>query len=116
MKDSILKSKSKLFAIRIVKLYKYLCNEKREFVLSRQLLRSGTSIGANIHEAYFGQSTADFISKMHIALKEASETQYWLEILTETNYLTKKQSSSIQNESKELEKILHATVKTAKGQ
>ena len=85
--DNIILSKSKAFAVRIVRLYQYLCNDKKEFVLSKQLLRSGTSIGANVKEAVRGQSKPDFISKMSIALKEAAETEYWLELLYETDYL-----------------------------
>ncbi len=88
--NNVIVEKSKRFAVRIVNLYKYLVNDKKEFILSKQLIRSGTSIGANVHEAIRGISKADFKSKMSIALKEASETEYWLEILYETGYLTKK--------------------------
>ena len=116
MKNSVLKDKSKAFAIRIVKLYKYLQGEKKEFVMSKQILRSGTSIGANIHEAYFGQSKKDFTSEMQIALKEASETDYWLNILSDTEFLDKSESESIKNDCIELVKMLNSTVKTAKGQ
>ena len=83
------------FAIRIIKLYKYLSEEKKEFVISKQILRSGTSIGANISESIFAQSRMDFVSKMSIALKEASETKYWLDLLMETEYITKMQYESI---------------------
>ena len=114
MKNSVLKDRSRAFAIRIVKLYDYLQNEKKEFVMSKQILRSGTSIGANIHEAYFGQSKRDFVSKMQIALKEASETEYWLNILTDTDFLEKHKSESIINDCIELAKMLHSTVKTTK--
>ena len=114
MKDSILKTKSKAFAIRIVRLCQFLQKEKHEYVLSKQVLRSGTSIGANVHEAFFGQSKKDFISKLQIALKEASETQYWLEILTETDYLSQEESKSITADCIELAKLLHSSVKTAK--
>ena len=86
---------SKAFAIRIIKLYKYLSEEKKEFVISKQILRSGTSIGANISESIFAQSRMDFVSKMSIALKEASETKYWLDLLMETEYITKMQYESI---------------------
>ena len=79
--DNVIVEKSKKFAIRIIKLYKYLCDNKNEYVLSKQLLRSGTSVGANVKEAIRGQSKADFIAKMNIALKEASETEYWLDLL-----------------------------------
>ena len=92
MKDNIVQNKSYQFAIRIVKLYKYLCEEKKEFVLSKQLLRSGTSIGANIEEAIGGQSKKDFFAKLTIEYKEARETHYWIRLLTDTDYLTKEQS------------------------
>ena len=87
--DNPLKQKSKEFAIKIIRLYQNLTNDKKEFVMSRQILKSGTSIGANIKEANEAQSKADFISKMSIALKEASETEYWLELLNETDYMDK---------------------------
>ncbi len=106
--------KSMAFAIRIVNLYKYLSREKREFVLSKQLLRSGTSIGANVKEAQRGQSKADFISKMNIALKESSETEYWLEILHETDYLSDDEFDSIYADNNELIRILMSIVKTSK--
>ncbi len=95
MNDNLIVDKTKQFAIRIVNLYKFLCDEKHEYVLSKQLLRSGTSIGANVREGIRGQSTSDFGMKMNIALKEASETEYWLEILHETGFLTEQQFSSI---------------------
>ena len=88
MNDNLIVDKTKQFAIRIVNLYRFLCDEKHEYVLSKQLLRSGTSIGANVREGIRGQSTSDFGMKMNIALKEASETEYWLEILHETGFLT----------------------------
>ena len=88
MGDSIVFEKSKRFAIRIVKLYKYLCDEKKEVVLSKQLLRSGTSIGANIAEANSAFSKKDFLAKMYIAFKECSESKYWLDLLYKTDYLT----------------------------
>ena len=87
MKKSVLKEKSYLFAIRIVKLNQFLCAEKNEYTLSKQVLRSGTAVGALIREAEFGQSRADFRSKMCIALKEANETDYWLNLLKDTNYI-----------------------------
>jgi four helix bundle protein len=89
--------------------------EKREFVMSKQLLRSGTNIGANVKEAIRGQSRADFISKMNIALKESSETEYWLEILHETDYLSDSEFTSIYSDSKEILKILTSIVKTSRG-
>lgn len=89
-KDNIVQVKSYNFAIRIVELYKYLSSEKKEFILSKQLLRSGTSIGANIEEAIGGQSRKDFFAKLTIAYKEARESHYWIRILTDSDYLTKK--------------------------
>ena len=86
---------SKAFAIRVIKRYKYLSEEKKEFVMSKQILRSGTSVGANISESIFAQSRMDFVSKMSIALKEASETKYWLDLLMETEYISKMQYESI---------------------
>lgn len=111
--ENIVADKSKMFAVRIVKLYQYLCTEKREFVLAKQLLRSGTSIGANVKEAIRGQSKADFISKMSIALKEASETEYWLELLYETDFLDKNQFESIYADNQELLKILTSIIKSS---
>lgn len=114
MEKSILKEKSYFFAIRIVKLHRFLCNEKKEHVLSRQILRSGTAIGALIREAEFGQSKADFRSKMSIALKEANETDYWLNLLKDTEYLNEKMFQSVSEDCLELIKMLVATVKTTK--
>lgn len=114
MSESILKTKSYLFAIRIVKLYQFLASEKKEFVLSKQVLRCGTAIGALIREAEFGQSRADFTNKMSIALKEANETDYWLNLLKDTNYLSENMFQSISQDCIELIKILVATVKTTK--
>lgn len=114
MGKSILKEKSYAFAIRVVKLNRYLCEEKKEFILSKQLLRSGTAIGALVREAEFGQSKADFRSKMIIALKEANETDYWLNLLKDTEYLSEKMFQSIYDDCLELIKILVATVKTSK--
>jgi four helix bundle protein len=111
---SILREKSYLFAIRIVRLYRFLCDEKKEFVLSKQLLCSGTAIGALIKEAEFGQSKADFINKMCIALKEANETDYWLHLLKDTDFLNEKMFESISADCVELIKMLVSTVKTSK--
>ena len=113
MKDSIIKDKSKNFALRIIKLYKYLTitAENKEFVLSKQVLRSGTSIGANIKEALRGQSRPDFRAKMAIALKEASETEYWLDLLYESEYIDKTSYTSIIDDKIELIKILTRIVK-----
>lgn len=115
MEDSILVIKSKAFAIRVIKLFKYLSDEKKEYILSKQVLRSGTSIGANIREAVFAQSSNDFIAKLSIALKEVSETHYWLELLNETDYITNEQSDSMKNDCKELLRIIQASVITAKS-
>ena len=104
--------KSFLFAIRIVKLYRYITDNKKEFVLSKQLLRSGTSIGANVAEAEKGQSPADFYSKMSIALKEANETKYWLRLLHATDYLTDQQFYSMEKDVKELIALLVSICKT----
>ena len=102
------------FAVRIVKLCQYLQNEKHEYILSKQLIRSGTSVGANITEAKQGQSKADFISKMSIALKETSETKYWLRLLQATDYLSQKEYQSILADCIEIEKMLTSIVKTSK--
>lgn len=115
MRESVLKTKSYKFAIQIVKLYQFLIKEKKEFVLSKQVLRSGTSIGALIREAEFGQSRADFINKMSIALKEANETIYWLEILKDTDYINEKLFQSLYADCEELIKMLISTVKTTKN-
>jgi len=115
MKESVLKNKSYKFALRIVKLYQLLINEKKEFVLSKQILRSGTAIGALIREAEFGQSKADFTSKMSIALKETNETMYWLEILKDTGYINEKLCQSLSADCIELIKMLVSTVKTTKN-
>ena len=114
MSDSIVFDKSKKFAIRVVKLYNYLCDEKKEFVLSKQLLRSGTSIGANIAEANSAFSKKDFLAKMYIAFKECSESKYWLELLYETDYLTQSQFDSINADCNEIQKLLSSITKTLK--
>lgn len=111
MKENIIVRKSFAFSVRIVKLQKYLTEQKKEFVISKQVYRSGTSIGANISEAQRAQSTADFASKLKIALKEANETQYWLHLLYETNYISKKEFSSIHSDLEEILKILTAICK-----
>ena len=112
--DNAVVVKSKAFAIIIVGAYKYLTQDKSEFVMSKQLLRSGTSIGANVKEAIRGQSKPDFYSKLNIALKEASETEYWLEILYETEYIDKKLFDSINSDCQELIKLLVSITKTQK--
>ena len=114
MKDNVIVSKSKLCAIRCVRLYQYLVKEKKEFVMSKQLLRSGTSIGANVKEALRGQSKADFYSKLNISLKEASETEYWLELLNECGYIEDKYFSGIYRECQELISILVSITKHQK--
>ena len=113
--DNVILTKSKAFALKIIKLYKYLCGKRREFVMSKQIMRSGTSIGANVREATRAQSTPDFISKMNIALKEAEETCYWLELLHESNYLDDRAFNSLYNDSMELLKILASIVKTSRA-
>ena len=114
MAVSLIQKKSRDFAIRIIKCYKYLCEKKSEYVLSKQLLRSGTSIGANAHEAVNAQSRADFISKYSISLKEANETTYWLDILQASNYIDKEQFESLNNDCNELIKLLTSALKKLK--
>jgi four helix bundle protein len=104
--DNIIQQKSFAFAIRIINVYKYLSSEKKEFVLSKQLLRSGTSIGANIEESIGGQSGKDFLSKMSISYKEARETIYWLKLLQATDYLSKQEAQSLLNDAEEICKII----------
>jgi four helix bundle protein len=112
--DNVIESKSFSFAVRIVKLCRNLQSDNKEFVLSKQLLRSGTSIGANVAESQQAQSRADFISKLSIALKEAVETNYWLRLLYATDYLSSTEYSSVITDCKELEKLLTAILKTTK--
>ena len=113
-KDNIIENKSFDFAVRIVNLYKYLTTEKKEVVLSKQLLRSGTSIGANVSEAQMGQSKSDFNAKMYIALKEANETEYWLKLLYKTEYLTENEFESIKTDIKEIIALLMSITKSIK--
>ena len=113
--DSNVERKSFLFSVRVVKLARYLQEEKREYILSKQLIRAGTSIGANIVEAQQAQSRADFISKLSIALKEAAETDYWLRLLNASDYLTELEYSSIIADCKELERMLTSIVKTTRS-
>ena len=112
MRENAIKDKSKAFALRIIKLYKYLCDEKREFVLSKQILRSGTSIGANVREAQRGQSKPDFYAKMNIALKEADETAYWLELLYEGGFIETPSYESMYADCNEIIKLLTSITKT----
>lgn len=114
MKENVVKNKSFAFALRIIKAYQYLCEQKKEYILSKQLLRSGTSIGAMVREAEHAESNADFIHKMSIALKEANETEYWLELLEKSNYLDEKASNSIRTDIEEILKLLTSIIKTAK--
>ena len=114
MKENLVYEKAFRFAVNIVGLYKYLISEKKEYILSKQLLCSGTSIGANIKEAIEGQSTKDFLSKMNIALKEASETEYWLTLLRATGYFDEIKYNSVIEDCKELNRILSSVVKTMK--
>jgi four helix bundle protein len=114
--ENIIQEKSFAFAVRIVNLYKYLCEEKKEFVLSKQLLRSGTSIGANVEESIGGQSDKDFLSKLSIAYKEARETMYWIKLLLATNYLNQEQADSIFKDAEEICKIIGKIQITMKKQ
>lgn len=111
---SIVKDKSFQFAVRIVNLYRVLLSERKEFVMSKQLLRSGTSVGANVRESVNAQSTADFIHKLSISQKECDETLYWLELLKETDYLTEIEFESMHNDATELLKIIRSIIITTK--
>jgi four helix bundle protein len=113
--NNIIQEKSFAFAIRIVNLYKYLTNEKKEFVLSKQLLRSGTSVGANVEESIGGQSEKDFLSKISISYKEARESVYWLKLLQATDYLNREQAESLLADAEEICKILGTIQKTIKN-
>jgi four helix bundle protein len=115
MKDNIVKDKSFAFALRVVKLAKVLQEEKREFVLSKQVLRSGTAIGALVREAEHAESKADFAHKMNIALKEANETLYWLDLLHQSEYIADQSFESLRDDSEELVKLLVSIVKTTKA-
>jgi four helix bundle protein len=112
--ESIIREKSFAFAIRIVKLYQYLHEEKKEFVLSKQILRCGTSVGANVEESVGGQSDKDFLSKISVAYKEARETIYWIRLLSATGYLEEKQTKSLTDDAEELCKILGSIQLTVK--
>jgi four helix bundle protein len=114
MKTNVVLEKSFCFSIRIIKLFQFLSQDKKEFTLSRQILRCGTSIGANIEEAEGGFSKKDFTAKMSIAYKEARETKYWLRLLRETNYISESQFSSMLSDCEELLKLLYHIVKTSK--
>ncbi len=112
--ENIVQQKSYAFALRIVKAYKYLAEEKKEFVLSKQLLRCGTSVGANIEEAIGGQTQKDFFAKLNISYKETRETMYWLRLLKDSNFLNKKESDSLMVDCDELLKIIGSIIKTMK--
>ena len=113
--ENVVKVKSFAFAVRIVNLYKLLSDERKEFIISKQLLRSGTSIGANVREALNGESKADFVHKLAIAQKECDESLYWLELLKETNYLNETEYKSISNDATELLKIIRSIIITSKN-
>jgi len=113
MADGIVKDKSKKFALRIIKLYKHLSDDKREFVMSKQLLRCGTSIGANICEADHAMSKKEFVAKMNISLKEAAESEYWLELLYESEYITQSEFASMNKDCGEIKGLLISIIRTA---
>ena len=112
--DSVILNKSLHFAARIVKLYQFLCKDKKEHVISKQIIRSGTSIGANANEAVYGVSKAEFISKLQISLKETAETECWLRLLVLSNYLTETEGKSLLDDCLEIKRILIASLKTAR--
>ena len=114
MKENLLIDKSIAFASRIIKLHQYLIKTKKETIISKQIVRSGTSIGANINEANYGQSKADFIAKLQISLKETAETEYWLRLLILSEYITDKEGNSLLDDCLEIKRILISTLKTAK--
>ena len=114
MKENILRKKSFDFAVRIVNLFKYLKDDKKEFILSKQILRSGTSVGAMVRESEHAQSKADFINKLSIAQKEINETIYWLELMIETNYIDRTQFESLNSDALELIRLITSSLKTAK--
>ncbi len=115
MKENILINKSIEFAARIIKLQGYLVKDKKETIISKQIVRSGTSIGANINEANYGQSKADFISKLHISLKETAETEYWLRLLVKSELLTPQEGESLLNDCLDIKRILISSINTAKN-
>ena len=115
MRENILIDKSIIFASRIIKLHRYLIKNKKETIISKQIVRSGTSIGANINEANYGQSKADFIAKLHIALKETAETEYWLRLLVMSEYITADMGKPLLEDCFEIKRILIASINTAKG-
>lgn len=116
MKNNIIKDKSFAFSLKVIQLYKFLCDEKKEFVMSKQLLRSGTAIGASVRESEHAESKQDFIHKMAIAQKEANETGYWIELLFKSNFIDQTRFSSIQQNLSEIQKILASIILTSKQQ
>jgi four helix bundle protein len=114
MKENAIKDKSFVFALRIIKLNKHLIEHKREFILSKQILRSGTAIGASIRESEYAESKADFIHKLAISLKEANETEYWIELLFKAQYIKAAEYHSILNDLKEILRLLISIIKTSK--
>ena len=116
MGKSVILDKSKVFALRIIKLYRYLSEQKCERILSKQLLRCGTSVGANAKESVFAQSKADFTAKMFIAQKECAETEYWLELLYESGYIDKREFESVYDDCQELMRLIVASTKTLQSQ
>lgn len=114
MKNNVLINKSIEFAAKIIKLQRYLAKDKKETIISKQIVRSGTSIGANINEANYGQSKADFISKLHISLKETAETEYWLKLLVQSELLTVQEGESLLKDCLEIKKLLISSINTAK--
>ncbi len=114
MKSSIISPKSVTYAIRVINVYKYLASEHREYVLSKQLLRSGTAIGALVREAEHAESKADFLHKMNVALKEANETDYWLMLLNQSQYLRENEYESLRKDGEEIIRLLASIVKTTK--
>ncbi|MGN0182995.1 MAG: four helix bundle protein [Candidatus Ornithomonoglobus sp.] len=115
MSQSVILPKTLKFAARIVKLHKYLTKERHESIISKQIIRSGTSIGANANEAAYGVSKADFISKLQISLKETAETEYWLKLLIMTEYISEKDGNSLLNDCLEIKRLLIASLNTAKS-
>jgi len=115
MSESVLSTKSYTFALRIIKLYQFMADERREYVLSKQVLKSGTSIGANIEESVHAQSKVDFVHKLSIAQKEANETNYWLRLLKDAGYIEEKHAESFLTDCEEIQRLLTASIKTAKS-
>ncbi len=113
-KDNIIKEKSYNFALRIIKLYKYLIENKKEFVLSKQLLRCGTSIGANVEESIGGSTKKEFVSKLFIAYKEAREAHYWIRLLKDSKYITSREAISLLSDNEEIQKILGKIISTSR--